>query len=122
MKMVLLIALAFLLFACVDDNSGSTKKIENNTTFVGEAAAVLQARTGQDIYIACSACHGADASKVALGQSKPIKGWGYTKVIEALNGYKDGTYGGTMKGVMKGQVLALTPEDIRLVSIYISEL
>jgi len=35
------------------------------------------------------------------------------EIVKALKGYKDGTYGGAMKGVMKGQVATtLTDKDI----------
>ncbi|SFV69461.1 Cytochrome C553 (soluble cytochrome f) [hydrothermal vent metagenome] len=34
------------------------------------------------------------------------------EIETALKGYKDGSYGGAMKGVMKGQVAKLTDKDI----------
>ena len=40
----------------------------------------------------------------------------------ALKGYKDGSYGGAMKGVMKGQVVSMSDEDIASVAAYISTL
>lgn len=60
----------------------------------------------------CAACHGANAEKPALGKSQVIKGWPADKTIAALNGYKDGSYGGAMKGLMKGQVAKLSDADI----------
>ncbi len=36
----------------------------------------------------------------------------WKKTLAALNGYKDGSYGGAMKGLMKGQVAKLTDDDI----------
>jgi len=44
------------------------------------------------------------------------------QVTDALNGYKDGSYGGAMKSVMKGQASKLSDEDIKIVSDYISKL
>ena len=63
-------------------------------------------------YAPCAGCHGADGSKKALGKSEAIKGWSADKTIAALKGYKDGTYGGPMKGLMKGQVVKLSDADI----------
>lgn len=79
-------------------------------------------KDGATIYKVCSSCHGLNAEKSALGKSKVIQGWSAGEVSEALNGYKDGSYGGTMKEVMKGQVGKLSEEDIELVSQYISTL
>ena len=61
---------------------------------------------------ACAGCHGAGFEKAALGKSQIIKGWDAAKVEASLKGYKDGTYGGPMKGVMAGQVKNLTDADI----------
>ncbi|MFA7084322.1 MAG: c-type cytochrome [Arcobacteraceae bacterium] len=61
----------------------------------------------------CAACHGATAEKSALGKSQIIQGWEASKIEAALNGYKDGSYGGPMKGVMKGQVARLSEADIK---------
>jgi cytochrome c553 len=87
-----------------------------------EPRAVVAVITGDSIYRACSACHGLNGEKVALGKSQIIQGWSADKVADALNGYKDGTYGGVMKAIMKGQVTALSADEIKLVSEYISKL
>ena len=63
-------------------------------------------------YAPCAGCHGVDGSKKALGKSAIIKGWDAAKVEAALKGYKDGSYGGAMKGLMKGQVARLSDADI----------
>ncbi len=63
-------------------------------------------------YAPCAGCHGASGEKAALGKSLVIKGWAADKTIAALKGYKDGSYGGAMKGVMKGQVTRLSDADI----------
>ena len=34
------------------------------------------------------------------------------RIINAMNGYKDGSYGGAMKGVMAGQVKGMTEADM----------
>ncbi len=74
------------------------------------------------IYSACAGCHGADGSKAALGKSQIIKGWDAKKTADALNGYKTGTYGGAMKGLMRGQVSKLSEAEIQALAEYISKL
>ncbi|MCF6309560.1 MAG: c-type cytochrome [Sulfurimonas sp.] len=141
MKNIIVLALAILFIGCSEENKSSSNKVDITTkvatekivekkieaveakeAVVEEVKAVVAARTGQNIFAACSACHGADASKIALGKSQVVKGWSSEKVTNVLNGYKDGTYGGAMKGIMKGQVSALSDEDIKAVSEYISKL
>lgn len=143
MKIVISIALALMFSACSQENKSSSSSTETavkpaaekteapqvkteetviQTTVVEETKAVVAQRSGQTIFTACAACHGADASKSALGKSQIIKGWKSEKIEAALNGYKDGSYGGAMKGIMKGQVSALSADDIKAVAEYISKL
>jgi cytochrome c-type protein NapB len=61
---------------------------------------------------ACAACHGADWSKKAMGKSKVVSEMTHADIAAALKGYKDGTYGGPMKGVMKGQVARYSDADL----------
>lgn len=77
---------------------------------------------GQGLYMKCAACHGANAQNPALGKSQIIKGWEVSKTIDALNGYKNDTYGGAMKGVMKSQVTTLSDNDIKALATFISTL
>jgi len=60
----------------------------------------------------CKGCHGADFGKAALGKSKIVKDMSKADIVAALKGYKDGSYGGAMKGLMKGQVAKLSDADI----------
>ena len=53
---------------------------------------------------ACKGCHGQNFEKHAMGKSKIVKDMTHAEIAAALKGYKAGTYGGAMKGVMKGQV------------------
>ena len=139
MKLVISIALVLLLNACsMEEKKSSTENVDGTKKEVSEkkiekevsskveevetAKTAKVQRSGQDIYVTCSACHGVDGSRKALGKSLSIKGWNTEKTMNALNGYKNGTYGGEMKGIMKAQVSELSDEDIRLVSKYISEL
>lgn len=52
----------------------------------------------------CAGCHGANWEKHAMGKSKVVAEMSHADIATALKGYKAGTYGGPMKGVMKGQV------------------
>ena len=74
------------------------------------------------LFGACAVCHGQNGEKAALGKSQIIKGWDKEKVIAALNGYKDGSYGGVMKGVMKSQVINKTDAEIEALAEFISNL
>lgn len=62
---------------------------------------------------ACTGCHGADWSKAALGKSKNVAAMTHDEIANALVGYKNGTYGGAMKGLMKGQVAKYSDEDLK---------
>jgi cytochrome c-type protein NapB len=56
---------------------------------------------------ACKGCHGQNFEKKAMNVSKVVKDMSKEDIVTALKGYKAGTYGGNMKGVMAGQVKAL---------------
>lgn len=84
--------------------------------------AVSAQATGAALYQVCAGCHGADASKPALGKSQIIKGWDAAKIADALHGYKAGTYGGAMKSIMVTQVAKLSDGDIKALSEHISKL
>ena len=60
----------------------------------------------------CAGCHGANFEKKALNVSKIVKDMSKDEIVTALKGYKDGSYGGTMKTTMKGQVASLSDSDI----------
>ncbi len=53
---------------------------------------------------ACAGCHGPHFEKMALGKSKIVANMTKSDIAYALKGYKNGTYGGPLKGIMKGQV------------------
>jgi len=69
-----------------------------------------------DAYSKCAGCHGQTGEKKALGKSKVIKDLTKAEISAALHGYKAGTYGGAMKGLMKGQVAKLTEADITAIA------
>jgi len=66
---------------------------------------------------ACKGCHGANFEKKALGKSKIVKDMTKAEVSAALVGYKAGTYGGPMKGVMKGQVAKYSDADLKAIGL-----
>ena len=85
-------------------------------------ASTLMAGEGASLYNKCAGCHGAKAEKKALNKSQVIQGWDKAKLVTALNGYKDGSYGGAMKGLMRGQVAGYDDKQIEEVAEYISKL
>lgn len=94
------------------------KKIVLSTLAVAAFACTLSAASTT----ACIGCHGAAFEKAALGKSKVVKGWSADQVEKALKGYKDGSYGGAMKAVMKGQVARLSDADMKDLAKQISEM
>ena len=83
---------------------------------------VAEGLDGEALYKSCASCHGQKAEKEALGKSQVIAGWDKEKTIQALNGYKAGTYGGVMKNIMKGQVATKTDAEIDALATFISKL
>ena len=65
---------------------------------------------------ACAGCHGQHFEKVAMGKSKVVKDMSEADILVALKGYKDGSYGGAMKGLMKGQVASLSDADMKAIA------
>jgi len=93
-----------------------------NKVLVGLAvlgSLTIAAADGASAYKKCAGCHGASGEKKALGKSAVIKGWDAQKTVDALNGYKAGTYGGAMKGLMKGQVASLGDTEIAAIAKFL---
>lgn len=72
-------------------------------------------------YAKCVACHGANGETSAMGKSKIIKDMPKAEFIAAMKGYKDGSYGGPMKALMKGQVTGLSDADIEAIASQIAK-
>jgi len=70
--------------------------------------------------VACKGCHGANFEKKAMGKSKEVNKMSKADIVAALKGYKDGSYGGAMKGIMKGQAAALSDADIEALAAEIT--
>jgi cytochrome c553 len=77
---------------------------------------------GKALFKVCASCHGQNGEKKALNASQIIQGWDKSKVEIALHGYKNGTYGAAMRGVMVGQVKNLNDTKISALAEYISKL
>lgn len=84
------------------------KKIVLSIVALGATTALMAAVNAG----ACTGCHGADWSKAALGKSKNVSEMSKADIAAALVGYKDGSYGGPMKGLMKGQVDKYSKEEL----------
>jgi cytochrome c len=94
------------------------KKILLSSVLV--AACAFAAAPGS--YASCKACHGVKGEKAfASTPTKIPANLSKADVAKALHGYKDGTYGGPMKGVMKGQVMKLTDAQITELAEYIGK-
>lgn len=89
---------------------------------VGAMLATSSAMANADLFKKCAGCHGQHAEKKAMGKSKVINTFSSAEIVTALKGYKDGTYGGAMKGLMKGQVSRLSDKDIDSLAKYIPTL
>lgn len=76
---------------------------------------------GNANYKPCASCHGNKGEKSVLGKSQVIQGWSANKIEAALKGYKNGSYGGAMKNVMKGQVARLSDKEIKDLAEHISK-
>lgn len=97
------------------------KKLLIIAFFLATSLTTLSA-DGKALFAKCIACHGASGQMKALGRSEVIKGWSKAKVVTALKGYKDGSYGKMMKGIMKGQVATLNDKQMNELGDYISSL
>ena len=69
---------------------------------------------------ACLGCHGKEYNKMALGKSKVVAEMSQIDIEKSLIGYKEGTYGGSMKGLMKGQVMKYTDSQLHKMSMSIA--
>ena len=92
-------------------------KSEDNATKAEDNATKADAKPAVAVDTKkCEACHGADFEKAALGKSKIVKDMTKADIEKAIKGYKDGSYGGAMKGLMKGQVATLSDDDIKAIA------
>jgi len=112
-----------LLWQATEANATAPAAEANKTAAAAPAAAAAgDAEKGKAAFARCTSCHGQKAEKKALNASKVIAGWDAAETEKALHGYKDGSYGGAQKGLMKGQVAPLSDEDIKNIAAYIATL
>jgi len=89
--------------------------------FLGLGSVAFAVEDGAALYKKCATCHGTAGEKSALGKSKIIKDMSASDIITALKGYKDGSYGGPMKVMMKGQAAPLSDTQISAIAAYIAK-
>ena len=109
----------------VDDVVEAVEEVQTKVTkvaapVVDSVKEVISIPDAKKLYNKCAACHGLNAEKKALNNSAIIKDWEASKIAEALKGYQNGTYGGTMKGLMVGQVANLSDNEIDVLSEHIA--
>ena len=144
-KSTLLITITLFITACSDNttnkqlptsNTTEKKALVTQTVTVEKTVASEQLKelpavvkkeetsiSGRAIYVRkCASCHGENGEKTALNKSQVIKDWETKKTINALKGYQNGSYGSSMKGIMKAQVNALSDSQLQAVSEYIATL
>ena len=137
MKYALPLVIALFFTACNDTNQKTdaqtdanithkeqtiTSKKADNVTAQLTAEANTTEINGETIFNKCKSCHGSNAEKKALGTSHVIEGWDVIKIEDALKGYQNGTYGGSLKHIMAAQAKGLSDEEIKKVAIYIHSL
>lgn len=64
----------------------------------------------------CASCHGTDFQKEAMGKSKNVSQMSKEDIVMTLKGYKDGSYGGSLKSVMKVHVDKYSDEQIETIA------
>ncbi|OBQ46648.1 c-type cytochrome [Halodesulfovibrio spirochaetisodalis] len=75
---------------------------------------------GKILYQPCAGCHGETGETMALGSSAKLKGQTADQILKKLNGYADGTYGGSKKNIMTSIIKRMSEEARVKVSEYIS--
>jgi len=68
---------------------------------------------------ACAGCHGQQFELAAMGKSKIVKDMSLKDIVNAMKGYKNGTYGDALKGMMMVQVKNLSDSDMEAISLLI---
>ena len=98
------------------------EKIKDPAPLIEKVQKIVTTPDASVTYKKCAGCHGLNAEKKALNKSEIIKDWDAARIENALKGYKNGTYGGTMKGLMKSQVSSLSDKEIVELAQYITTL
>lgn len=109
-KIIFFVSLSIALMA----NSMETEAYNNENG--------LMLEEGKKIYNRCAICHGVKGQREALGKSAKISDLSEEDINKALLGYRNGTYGGGLKAVMKGQVKDLNEVQLKSVAAYIASI
>jgi cytochrome c553 len=96
------------------------QKAEDTTSIA--ASPLNDFENGKKVFKRCIPCHGPKANLSAVGKSQDISKWNKDSIVNALKGYKDGTYGGSSKATMISSIKSLKPQDITDVASYIPTL
>ena len=106
----------------VNEAKTSVAAMNTKTQTVNSVVAVTaQVPNASSLYASkCASCHGTNAEKYALNASENIAQWDSKRIQDALQGYKNGTFGGKMKAIMQAQSKPLSDEEIKLLSDYIT--
>lgn len=92
------------------------------TLAAGFSLNALAADSGADLYKKnCASCHGQNAEKSA-NNTPALKTLGEAKINEMLNGYRNGTFGGSQKAMMERIVKKVPDSDLKLIAKYIGSL
>ncbi len=67
----------------------------------------------------CAGCHGQNFELAAMGKSKIVKDMSLKDIVVALKGYKDGTYGDSLRGMMVVQVQEVKDADLEAMALLI---
>ena len=67
----------------------------------------------------CAGCHGQNFELAAMGKSKIVKDMSLKDIVTALKGYKAGTYGDALKGMMMVQVKDVKDADLEAMALLI---
>lgn len=70
----------------------------------------------------CTTCHGVNFEKKAMGTSLIVRNMSREDILYALRGYKNDSYGGSMKFIMKTEIALFSDKEILDLANYISSL
>lgn len=111
--------------AAAATKEAAAKVVEKTEKAVAATATAVAGgnEKGKAIFAKCQSCHGVDGKTKALGKSAIIAGQPAADLEKKMAAYKAGTRNETGMGMlMKGQVGALSDDEIKAVAEYISSL
>lgn len=94
-----------------EKKSSSKKGILN--IFSDEDQDYADPNLGKELYAKkCASCHGVDGSTSAYGTSKKLTKMSAEEIKIAFNSYLQDSYGGSMKFIMKNEVVKTTDDEL----------